>query len=150
MMRVLLDTNVVVSFVTDRSRSQQEKAARLFRRAATGSVRISLHQTVAAELVYVLLNVYRRPAAEVAALLADLLDLPGLVPIDAIPWSSVLALWPRIVPDFSDAALAAVAQEGRFDAVATFDRTFARRLRRLTMPEYWTARLDQEATEPAP
>lgn len=143
MMRVLLDTNVVVSFVTDRSRVQQEKAARLLERGAGGKLHLFLHQTVAAELVYVLLNVYRRPAPEVAALLADLLDMPGLTPIDAMPWSSVLGLWPRIVADFSDAALAAVAREGRFNAVATFDRTFARRIGRLGMSEYWTARLDE-------
>jgi predicted nucleic acid-binding protein len=146
-MRVLLDTNVVVSFVTERSRSQQEKAARLFERGAGGMVRLFLHQIVAAELVYVLQNVYRRPATEVAALLADLLGMPGLTPIDTIPWSSVLVLWPRILPDFSDAALAAVAREGRFNAVATFDRTFARRLGRLDTSEYWTARLDESTGE---
>ncbi len=144
MMRVLLDTNVFVSFVTDRSRAQQEKATRLLERGAGGTVRLSLHQMVASELVYVLLNVYRRPAEEVSALLSDLLGMPGLTPIDAMPWSSVLDLWPRILPDFSDAA---VAREGRFNAVATFDRTFARRLGRLGVPEYWTARLDEAAGE---
>jgi predicted nucleic acid-binding protein len=147
MMRVLLDTNVVLSFVSDRSRAQQEKAAQLLERGVEGTVRLSLHQTVAAELVYVLLNVYRRPAAEVAALLSDLIGMPGLTPIDVMPWSSVLALWPRTLPDFSDAVLAAVAKEGRFNAVATFDRTFARRLGRLGMSEYWTAKLDEAAGE---
>jgi len=73
--------------------------------------------------------------------------MPGLTPIDAMPWTSVLVLWPRVLPDFSDAALAAVAQEGRFHAVATFDRVFARRLTRLGMPEYWTAHLDDASAE---
>jgi hypothetical protein len=42
---------------------------------------------------------------------------------------------------------AAVAKEGRFHAVATFDRSFERRLGRLGMPEYWTAKLDEAAGE---
>lgn len=145
MIRVLLDTNVIVSFVTDRNDAQQEKAARLFERGARGTLRLSLHQTVAAELVYVLLNVYKRQPAEVAALLSDLIGMPGLTPIDTMPWGLVLGLWPRNLPDFSDAVLAGVAQEGRYNAVATFDRTFTRRLGRLGVPEYWTSRLDETA-----
>ncbi len=137
MKRIVLDTNVLVSFLTDRDAEQQAQAAALFEAAAQGEVEIVLHQMVVAEMVYVLGNLYQVETREIAAMVDDLLSSPGAKPVDELSWTLVLELWPDRVPDFADAVLAAVAREGRYDAVATFDRRFVRRLRKEGIPRYW-------------
>jgi predicted nucleic acid-binding protein len=137
MTRVVLDTNVLVSFLTDRHLPQQAQAARFLTRAAAGEIQVILHQTVAMELAYVLRNLYNMSSEEVAPLLRDLLVLPGLVVTDRLPWSTVLDLWPSQVPDLADAILAAVASVDRCDAIATFDRAFRRRMAKLGVKSYW-------------
>jgi len=137
MRRVVVDTNVVVSFLTDRDARQQARAARLFDDAAADKVQLILHQLVATELIYVLRTVYAVDAAEVAATLHDLLALPGVTPVDELPWPAVLALWPRRIEGFVDAALVAVTRAGKHDALATFDDRLRRRLSRLGVGTAW-------------
>jgi len=131
MMRILLDTNVLASFLTDPDASQQEAAAGLLAQAAENRIRLLLPQITATELVFVLTNLYGKPAGQTAQVLRELLDLPGLEVLEPLPWSRLLTLWPSQVPSFAHAALAALAQEVRADAVATFDKDFARRLKKL-------------------
>ena len=140
MSRIVLDTNVLVSFLTDRDLAQQVRAAKLFAAAASGVDELALPQVVATEMVYVLTNLYKLDASSVAAILADLLALPGILPLDSVDWPAVLDLWPKRYADFTDACLAAVAQQGRFDAVATFDRPFARQLARESLTTVWSWR----------
>jgi predicted nucleic acid-binding protein len=137
MKRIVVDTNVLVSFLTDRDARQQARAARLFDAAAAGEVQIILHQLVVTELIYVLRTVYAVDAAEVAATLHDLLALPGVVPVDELPWPAVLALWPRRIEGFVDAALVAVTRAGKHDALATFDDRLRRRVSRLGVSTAW-------------
>jgi predicted nucleic acid-binding protein len=134
---VLVDTNVLVSFVFDREPEQQEQADELLRLAASGRLRVLLHQVVLTEMAWVLLNLYDVPPAEVRATLGDLLSLPGTVPVHELSWVRVLDLWPNQVRDLGDAAIAAVALQTHADAVATFDRPFRRRLKSLRLASYW-------------
>lgn len=137
MRSIVLDTNVLVSFLTDRDAGQQARAADLIERGVRGELRLVLPQIVATELVYVLTNLYERPAGETAAVLRDLLATPGIEPVDELPWTRLLDLWPETVPGFADAALVALGKAGRHDAVATFDRGLRRALVRLGQ-EAWS------------
>lgn len=130
MKRIVLDANVLLSYLTDRDPQQQEAAARLFNQAAEGEHALVLHQVAITEMVYVLRNVYRVEKIEIAAMIREVLALPGIIAMDEIVWSLLLDLWPGKFHDFGDAALAAVAIDGRYDAVATFDSPFARQLER--------------------
>jgi len=140
MKRIVLDTNVVLSFLIDRVPQQQEDAARLFDDATAGIHTLILHQAVITEMVYVLRNLYSVDTTTVAKTLADLLGLPGIIPADEIAWSVLLDLWPESVPDFTDAMLAAVMTQRRYDAIATFDQPFSRRLAKLGLKTFWQAR----------
>ncbi len=51
--------------------------------------------------------------------------------------AEVCKLWPRSVKDFGDACLAAVGKSDAFDALATFDVAFSKRLRRQGLSTYW-------------
>lgn len=126
---IVVDTNVLVSYLVDREPDQQRRAERLIRRAADGEIEAVLPQIVTTELVFVLANLYRQPAVEVAGILRDLLSLPGIVTVDELDWQTVLALWPERIPSFADAVVAAVARQQRL-AVASFDRALLKSLRR--------------------
>lgn len=130
MERVLLDTNVVISFLHRRSVQQQARVAALFEKACRGSVALLLHQHVLAETVYVLQNVYELPAGDVRDIVKDLCEMPGVERVDALGDRRLFDLWPQRVRDFGDAVLAAVALE-QACAVATFDRRLRNALRRL-------------------
>ena len=129
MKSVVVDTNVVLSFVTDRDPRQQRAAARLFEDAAKGTLALVLPQVVLVEIVYVLENLYRAPPEQVAGVIEDLLAMPRLAAENEVSWTAVLALWPERVRDFADAVLVAVAKAGG-QALASFDRRLTRGLRR--------------------
>ncbi len=135
MKSVVVDTNVVLSFVTDRDPRQQRAAARLFEHAVSGERRIVLPQVVLIEIVYVLQNLYGTPVAEIADLLDDLLAMPHVTAENEVPWHAVLEIWPDRVRDFADAVLMTVARAGDHK-VASFDRKLTRALRRVGVAFY--------------
>jgi len=137
MKRVGVDTNVVVSFVTDRDANQQARTAELFSGATSGEHVIVLHQAVITEAVYVMCTVYETKANVVSAVMRDLLSLPGVVTVDEVDWPEIWRLWPRRIRDFGDACLTAVARAETFDVLATFDAAFAKRARRQGVATYW-------------
>ena len=137
MTAILLDTNVLISFLTDRNKRQQESASALFETGARSEADLMVHQMVLSEMVYVLMNLYDMDSEAVAPILGELLDLPGIRPLDDLSWSTVLELWPERVPDFADACLAAAAKHGHLDSIATFDRQFVKRLHKEGIRSYW-------------
>jgi predicted nucleic acid-binding protein len=139
MKAILVDTNVLISFLTDRNVDQQKRAAELFRSAAERHVALELHSISLIETVYVLTRLYKADSTEVARSIRSLLAMPGVATIGEIDWSLVWERWPGIVPSFGDAIVAAVAAQGRYDAVATFDVELRTKLSRQGSSSYWPA-----------
>ena len=135
--RIGVDTNVVMSLLTDRDPAQQARAAELFGASEGGEFHIVVHQVVINESVHVMRGFYGEKPATVAAILNELLSLPNVVPMHELDWSEVFGLWPRLIQDFGDACLAAAAKSGAFDSLATFDAGFRRRLRRQGLATHW-------------
>jgi predicted nucleic-acid-binding protein len=119
---LILDTNFILSFVTDRNRAQQEKAAELFLRAASLKTLLLCPQSVIIEFVQVLEKVYRQPKEQIRQLVADLLALPGVQVVQEIDFTWLLTYWPGQIADFDDALVAAVAKARKEARVATFDK----------------------------
>lgn len=140
MKRVAVDTNVFVSFLTDRNPEQQALARNLFETSDSNELELILHQTVLTELVYVLGNLYSLDATEISKILGDLLASPGMRPLDDVVWLQVVDSWPETYQDFSDAILAAAMAHHGFDCIATFDQKFARALTREGVGLYWPER----------
>lgn len=137
MREILVDANVLISFLTDRNEDQQKKAGALFQAAADREHILALHTLSIAEMVFVLRTLYKLPQPEIARNLGELLALPGVVPVEQVAWNLVLAQWPNELSSFGDAVFAAAAIQGRLDAVATFDGPLRKRLARRGVASYW-------------
>ena len=137
MKNVVVDTNVLLSFLTDRDPEQQLQAEELFQAAQRSEILLILPQIAINELVYVLMNFYQVEPKQVAETLEDLLASPGIQPVHETSWSRVLELWPERIQDYADAVLAQITRDSGHDCIATFDQRFIRRLGREGLSVYW-------------
>ena len=123
----LIDTNCLVSYVTDRAPDQQEKVSRIIEDAAKLNTQIHLIPNVITELLYTLQGVYHTRGQLIAELIGDLLETPGVVLHETFRIGNVLTIWPRKIRDYGDAVLAAAAMDLNIP-VLTFDKSFAKQL----------------------
>jgi predicted nucleic acid-binding protein len=136
MNRIVIDTNVVISFLTNRNLHQQELAAKLFAGALARKHELVLHQIVVTEVVYVLRNLYRQTVKETSATIRELIELPGVMVLDKMPWAELFDLWPQVIDSYADASIVAVTRSGGYEYLATFDRTLCSRLKTLGVNPY--------------
>jgi predicted nucleic acid-binding protein len=135
--RVLVDANVIVSFFVDRDAKQRDAADALLHEAEAGGIAAIIPQFVVFEVAYVLQSQYAFTGARLAALIRDVIAFPGVHLVDDCPWKRVLDVWPVPLAGLADAAMVAVATDNRYDAVATFDRKLANRLKDFRLASYW-------------
>jgi predicted nucleic acid-binding protein len=140
MKQVLVDANVLVSFLIDRNAIQRRRARDLLRGAVAQEHVLVLHSMSIAEMIYVLTEVYGEDPRGVARDVSDLLAMPGVISVDEVVWSAVLERWPQKIRALGDAILAAAAGRSSLDAVATFDHGLAKQLTREGSALYWPAR----------
>jgi predicted nucleic acid-binding protein len=127
----IIDTNALISFVTDRNPAQQDKIANLLDRAAQLKVRVLCPQNVLTEFVYVMDSVYRIDKAEIRDIVKDFIILPGVEIGHQVSLKTLFKLWPAKVPDYGDAIIAALCKDTRGSSVVTFDRKFRAQLKKL-------------------
>ena len=77
-MRHIIDTNCLLSFVTDRNPIQNECMAAVFERAAKLEEEILVISNVISEFVYVQLSVYAQEESLICGMVGDLLKHPGV------------------------------------------------------------------------
>jgi len=109
MRHYVIDTNALLSFVTDRSPAQQAVMTTVFEQVAAARAAVLCPQNVIAEFVYVMDTVYRQPKPLIKSIIADFISLPGVTTIEKPDLKEVLSLWPELIDDFGDAIVAASA-----------------------------------------
>jgi len=134
---VLIDANVFVSFLVERNEEQRAAAKALIDATGDGGIEAFVTQFAVFEVTYVLQSYYGMPTPRVAALMRDLIALPGVTAINDCPWRKVFDLWPEPLGGLADASSVAVAIANHYDAIATFDQKMIKRMRSLGVESYW-------------
>ena len=125
LVRYLVDTNVLLRFLSGQPPEQAAAARKLFERAANGEVVLEVSPIIVAEAFYTLHSFYgveRKTAAEKLSLL---LQQHGVKLRDADAVFSALECIQAANVGFADAVLASVATEEKL-SVASFDRDFGK------------------------
>lgn len=131
MKRYVIDTNALISFVTDRNPGQQQKIASLFESSAHLKSVILCHQHVLTEFIYVMDRIYHVPKDEIGRMVAGFIEMPGIEIIQEVDFKATLSCWPNPISDFGDAVIASVGMTRRGSAIVTFDKKFAGNLKLL-------------------
>ena len=124
MKKIVIDTNCLISFVSDRNPGQQEKITVLFNKAQRLKKMIVCHHHVISEFVYVLTSVYSLTTENVQQMVADLISMPGVIYTSDVDMKTLLLLWPSSIADYGDAVLAAYCKKTKGTEIATFDKKF--------------------------
>lgn len=119
--RYLVDTNILLRFLSGEPVRQAEAAKKLFSEAAAGEVVLDVSPVIVAETIYTLLSFYGVERKEAVEKLLMLLRQPGLKIRDAAQVFSALERLRAANVGFADAFLAAGGAAENV-AVASFDR----------------------------
>jgi len=133
---IVIDTNALISFVTDRNKDQQDKIAGLFENAAGLRMSILCPQNVVTEFVYVLEKVYNVSKSAIKDMTNDFVAMPGIEIVHEVNLKILFSYWPDKIPDYGDAIVASVGTARKRAMVATFDRKFGAVLRKLGLSVY--------------
>jgi len=134
MNKIILDTNCLISFVSDRNPSQQEEISLLFSQARSLKKSLICHHHVISEFVYVLTNVYALEPKDVQKMIAELISMPGITYTSEVDIKMLLSLWPERIPDYGDAVIAAYCKKSKGSCIASFDKKFINALIKIGLP----------------
>lgn len=115
----VLDTNIIIRFLTSDSPLQAEKVEGLLKKSATGSLVIP--DMIVAEIVYVLLSFYGLTKEEVIEKIGILLDYPKFK-INKKLLKKTIEVFSEYNISFSDAYLCALNLTGKHNLIYTFDK----------------------------
>ncbi len=134
MKKIIIDTNCLISFVSDRNADQQKKTADLFNKTKQLKRKIICHHHVISEFIYVLTSVYSLKADNVQQMVTDLITMPGVTYSSDVDMRMLLSLWPKSIPDYGDAVLASYCKKTKGTCIATFDKKFLNALNKISLP----------------
>jgi predicted nucleic-acid-binding protein len=136
--KYIIDTNVLISFVTDRNLSQQEIVTPLFAAASRLKCSLICHQFMLTEFVFVMDKVYGTPKETINTMVRDFIAMPGVEVRQETDFNAVLSLWPSSIADFGDALIAATGKAIKGSVIVTFDEKFKSALKRLDLAVHQT------------
>jgi len=136
MKKIIIDTNFIISFVTDRNLDQQSKTAELFESASKLQISIICHINVITEFIYVIDKIYQVDKKEISNIISKLLLMAGIELVCDVNIKKVLSYWPKHISDYGDAQLASLCSKTKNSSIATFDKKFLKELERLSLPIY--------------
>lgn len=133
MKNIIIDTNILISFITDRDPAQQKMASSLFDDASQLKYLILCPQNILTEFVFVMDKVYGVSADKISEIINDFISMPGIEVIHGLDLQQVLSYWPKYFKDFGDAVAASVCKDIKDATVATFDKKFKNALKKTNL-----------------
>jgi predicted nucleic-acid-binding protein len=119
---VVIDTNLLVRYLTDDEPQKAKAVDNLLKKAANGELRILIPSIVIAELVWVLESFYRMEANEIAGLVEAILNTPGIEVTEKSIIISALRFYTGKNIDFIDAWIIEFAKKNDIKTIYTFDK----------------------------
>ncbi|HTV49441.1 MAG TPA: PIN domain-containing protein [Phycisphaerae bacterium] len=119
----LVDTNLIVRYLTGDNREQARAAAGLFENSDRGELTLVLLPSVLSESVFVLESFYKHPREKIAAVLGALIESPGIQMTDKTIHVDALKRYSVEKMHFVDCTLAAYAATQKYP-IASFDQDF--------------------------
>ncbi len=126
----IVDTNCLLSYVTDRNQRQYECMDKIFKSTSNMEQEIIIISNVITEFVYVLQSIYKTDDSLIFEMISDLLNNPGITYHNDYFPETILKYWPNQIKDYGDAVVAASATILKIP-VYTFDKSFAQQLNKL-------------------
>jgi len=120
--RAVIDTNLLVRFLTEDDPEKAKAVETLLGKAGKGEVKILIPSVVIAELVWVLKSFYEMDSGEIAELVGAVLNTPGLDTQDKSILREALKTFERKGIDFVDAWILEFARDRNIKTIYTFDR----------------------------
>ncbi len=118
--RVVIDTNLLVRYLTEDDHSKAKAVDTLLSRAGKGEIKIIIPSIVIAELVWVLESFYKMEAQEIAELVEAVLNTPGLDVTDKSIINSALKAYKTRKIDMIDAWIMEFAKATGVRTIYTF------------------------------
>lgn len=120
--RVVIDTNLLVRFLTEDDPAKAKAVDGLLARAGKGEIKVLVPSIVIAELVWVLESFYKMEATDIAELVEAVLNTPGVEVTNKSIINSALKLYKIKKIDMIDAWIIEFAKEAGVGTVYTFDK----------------------------
>jgi len=126
MLKVYVDTNVILRFLLNDPLEMAEKAAQVFEAAEKGEVTLVVNVMVIAEAIWVLQSFYKQSIPAIAKVITDFILNEGILVEDKVTLLSALQLYEIKRIDFIDAWLASTMQQQGIQQIFSFDEHFDR------------------------
>ncbi len=136
MKKYVIDTNALISFVTDRNLKQQQVMKSVFETASQLKGIVLCHSHVLTEFVYVMERIYQVPPEEIKEMVMDFMILPGVRVVQEIIIKTVFDYWPKVISDFGDALVAALCKAQKGSVLLTFDQKLVSQIKTLGIRAY--------------
>lgn len=133
MKKIIIDTNILISFITDRDLAQQKMASDIFNDASQLKYVILCPQNVLTEFVFAMDKVYGVSSEKINEIINDFVSMPGIEVLHDLDLGQVFFYWPKYFKDFGDAIVASVCKDNKGTSVATFDRKFKNALKKANL-----------------
>lgn len=125
MTSIILDTNVIIRLLTADDKIKQEKSARLFEKIKERKITAYIHDSIFAEIVYVLVSkkLYNLSKHKIQALLLPIVNLTRIKFNSKKKIKRALDLFAKYDIDFEDALIAADSESKKIE-ILSFDKDF--------------------------
>jgi predicted nucleic-acid-binding protein len=120
----LIDTIVVIRFLTKDHEELSEKSAEIFKKIEKGEIRAKITESVLAEIVYVIMKIYGKDREFTANIITKILDLKGIINRDKTRLKKALNIFVNQKIDIVDALLLSRAKQCL--GILSFDKDLKR------------------------
>ncbi|MGB9736110.1 MAG: PIN domain-containing protein [bacterium] len=127
--KVVIDTNLLVRYISDDDPAKSKSVDNLLTKAMNGEIQVLIPSIVIAELVWVLESFYEMKATDITGIVQAILNTPGIEVTDRQVIESALLLYKSQNIDLIDAWIIEFAKDRNIKAIYTFDKKHFKRVK---------------------